>query len=160
MLNISSLLQWKTKILECSPNHWIPTWSESCSVMSDSLQPHGLYSPWSSPGQNSGVGSLSLLQDIVPTLGSNPCLPHCRRIIYQLSHKRNPRILEWVAYHFSSRSSWPRNWTGVSCIAGRFFTSWATREAYNGDGLCVVRPVSCDLPINSVIKDYFWKNKS
>ena len=39
------------------------------------------------------------------------------------------RILEWVAYHFSSGSSQPRNQTGVSCIAGRFFTSWAVREA-------------------------------
>ena len=50
--------------------------SESCSVVSDSLQPHGLYSPWNSPGQNTGVGSLSLLQGIFPTQGSNPGLPH------------------------------------------------------------------------------------
>ena len=91
---------------------------------------HGLYSLWSSPGQNTGVGSLSLLQGIFSTLGSNPCLPHCRQIIYQLSHERNPRIQEWVAYHFSSRSSWPRNWTRVSCIAGRFFVNWAIREAW------------------------------
>ena len=41
------------------------------------LQPHGLYSPWHSPGQNTGMGSLSLLQGIIPTQGSNPCLPHC-----------------------------------------------------------------------------------
>ena len=61
--------------------------SESLSVMSDSLQPHGLYCPWNSPGQNTGVGSLSLLQGIFPTQGSNPGLPHCRRILYQLSHK-------------------------------------------------------------------------
>ena len=40
--------------------------------MSDSLQPHGLYSPWNSPGQNTGVGGLSLLQRIFPTQGSNP----------------------------------------------------------------------------------------
>ena len=40
-----------------------------------------------------------------------------------------PRILEWVAYPFSRGSSQPRGWTGVSCIAGEFFTSWATREA-------------------------------
>ena len=49
-------------------------------------------------------------------------LPHCRRTLYQLSHKGNPRILEWVAYPFSNRSSWPRNRTGVCCIAGGFFT--------------------------------------
>ena len=43
-----------------------------------------------------------------------------RQILYQLSHKGSPRILEWVAYPFFSRSSWPRNQTGVSCIAGIF----------------------------------------
>ena len=59
----------------------------SRSVVSDSLWPHGLYSPWNSPGQNTGVGSLSLLQGIFPTQGSNPGLLHCRRILYQLSHK-------------------------------------------------------------------------
>ena len=63
--------------------------SESRSVVSDSFPPHGLYSPWNSPGQNTGVGSLSLLQGIFP----------------------------------------PRDWTQVSHIAGRFFTSWAIREA-------------------------------
>ena len=63
--------------------------SESRSVMSDSLWPRGLYNPWNSPGQNTGVGSLSLLQGIFPTWGS----------------------------------------TGVSCVAGGFFTSWATGEA-------------------------------
>ena len=39
------------------------------------------------------------------------------------------RILEWVAFPFSRGSSQPRDWTQVSCIVGRFFTSWATREA-------------------------------
>ena len=102
--------------------------SESCSVVSDSLRPHGLHSPWNSPGQNTGMGSLSLLQGIFPTQGSNPGLSHCRRILYQLSHKGSPRILEWVAYPFSSGSSWPRNWTGISCIAGWFFNNWAIRE--------------------------------
>ena len=95
---------------------------ESCSVVSNSLRPHGV-SPWNSPGQNTGVGSLSLLQRIFPTQGSNPGLPYCRRILYQLSHKGSPRILEWVAYPFSSRSSRSRNQTGASCITGRFFTN-------------------------------------
>jgi len=66
--------------------------------MSDSLLPHGLYSPWNSSGHNTGVGSLSLLQEIFPTQGSNPGLLHCRWILYQLSHRRSPRILQWVAY--------------------------------------------------------------
>ena len=67
-------------------------WRKSRSVVSDSLQPHGLYSPWNSPGQNTGVGSLSLLQEIFPTQGSNPGLSHCRQILYQLSHKGSLRI--------------------------------------------------------------------
>ena len=104
--------------------------SESCSVVSDPLRPHGLYSSWNSPGQNTGVGSLSLLQGIFPTQGLNSGFPHCRRILYQLSQKGNPRILKWVAYPFSSRCSQPRNQTGVSCIAGGFFTNWAIREAH------------------------------
>ena len=90
---------------------------ESHSVVSDSLRPHGLYSPWNSPGQNTGEGSLSLLQGIFPTQGSNSGLQHCGQILYQLSQK----ILERVAYPFSRESSQPRNRTGVSCIAGRFF---------------------------------------
>ena len=61
--------------------------SESHSVVSNSLQPLGLYSQWNSPGQNTGVGGLSLLQGIFPTQGSNPGLPRCRRILYQLSHR-------------------------------------------------------------------------
>ena len=60
--------------------------------MFDSLQPHGLYRPWNSPGQNTGVGSLSLLQGIFPTQGSNPGLPHRRWILYQLSHKGSPGV--------------------------------------------------------------------
>ena len=103
--------------------------SGSHSVVSDCLWRHGLCSPWNSPGQNTGVGNLSLLQRIFPTQGSNPGLPYCR-ILYQLSHKGSPRILERAAYAFSSGSSWPRNWTGVSCIAGGSFTSWAIREAW------------------------------
>ena len=90
--------------------------SESFSVMSDSLQPHGLYSYWNSSGQNTGVGSLSLLQGIFPTQGWNPGLPHCRWILYQLSHQESPRILEWAAYPFSSRSSQPRNRTGSAAL--------------------------------------------
>ena len=102
---------------------------ERCSVMSNFLRPYGLYSPWNSPGLNTGVDSHSLLQGIFPTQGSNPGLLHCRWILYQLSHQGSPRILDWVAYPFSSGSSWPRNLTRVSYIAGRFFTNWATREA-------------------------------
>ena len=128
--------------------------SESRSVVSDSLWPHGLYSLWNSPGQNTGVGSLSLLQRIFPTQGSNPGLPHCRRVLYQLSHKRNPRILEWVAYPFSRGSSQPKNRTGVSCIAGTFFTNWAIREVkwskVAQSCLTPCNPVDYSLPGSSV----------
>ena len=77
---------------------------------------------------------LSLLREIFPTQGSNPGLAHCRWILYQLSQQGNPRVLKWVACSFSSGSvvsgsSWPRNQTRVSCIADRFLTSWATKEA-------------------------------
>ena len=62
------------------------------SVVSNSLQHHGLYSPWNSPGQNTGVGGLCLLQEIFPTQGSNPGLPHCWQILYQLSYQGSPLI--------------------------------------------------------------------
>ena len=76
-----------------------------------------------SPGKNTGVGCHALLQGIFPTQELNPGLPHCRWILYHLSHQGSPRILEWVAYLFSRGSSPPRNQTEVSCIAEGFFTS-------------------------------------
>ena len=109
---------------------WYGGRSESHSVMSNSLRAHGLHSPWNSPGQNTGVGSLSLLQGIFPTQESNPGLLHYGWILYKLSHKGSPRILEWVAYPFVSRFSQIRNRTGVSCFAGGFCTSWAIRDSY------------------------------
>ena len=83
---------WEAPLLVLVMGNWDwsmdeVTWSESCSAVSNSLRPHGLYNPWNSPGQNTGVGSLFLLQGICPTQ--------------------------------------------VSCIAGRLFTSWATREAWS-----------------------------
>ena len=73
---------------------------------------HGLYNPWNSPGQNTGVGSHSLLQRNLSYQGLNPGLPHYRWILYELSHQWKSRILEWVTYHFSSRYSRPRNRVG------------------------------------------------
>ena len=66
--------------------------SESWSVVSDSLQHHELYSPWNSPGRNTGVGNLSLLQGIIPTQGLNLGHQHCRRILYQLSYQRSSNV--------------------------------------------------------------------
>ena len=64
--------------------------------MSNSLQPHELYSPWNSPGQNTGLGSLSLLQGIFPTQGLNPGLLYCRRILYELSHRGGHKAINWA----------------------------------------------------------------
>jgi len=98
--------------------------SERHSLLSDSLWPHGLYSPWNSPGQNTGVGlavpysggsSQPRNQTQVSRIAGR-FLPHCRQNLYQVSHKENPRILEWVAYPFSRGSSRPRNRTGSSAF--------------------------------------------
>ena len=115
------LIIWKWKLLRCV---------------------HIFATPWTiqfTPSHNPGVGSLSLLQQIFPTQESNPGLPHCRWILYPLSHKGSPRILEGVAYPFSNGSSQPRNWTRVSCIAGRFFTNWATRETNTPWGAALLK---------------------
>ena len=80
----------KTKL---SSTSLIVTVTQSCLALCGPMDLDS--SPWNSPGQDAGVGSLSLLQGIFPTQGSNPGLPHCRRIIYQLSYKGRPRILEW-----------------------------------------------------------------
>ena len=83
-------------------------------------------------GNNTGMGCHALLQKIFPTQRFNSGLLHCRWILYPLRHQWSPWILEWVPYPFSRASSQPRSRTRVSCIAGRFFTSWATREAQGG----------------------------
>ena len=78
--------------------------------MSDSLRHHGLYSPWNSLGQNTGVGRLSLLQDIFPTQELNSDLLHCRWILYQLSHKGSP---EYTKELYKKSSFDPDNYNGV-----------------------------------------------
>ena len=72
---------------------------ESRSVVSDSLWPHGLYSPSNSPGQNTGVGSLFLLQKIFPTQKLNWGILHCRWILYQLSYQGSP--FNWNIYIYT-----------------------------------------------------------
>ena len=76
------LVQWKPVFHKTGEVQW----SQSCSFISDSLQPPGLYSLWNSPGQNTGVCRCSLLQGIFPTQESNLHLLHCGHILYQLSH--------------------------------------------------------------------------
>ena len=73
---------------DCSWQKGVPaSESESHSVVSDSLRPHGLYGPWNSPGQNTGVGSLSLPQGTFPTYKSNWGLLHWSLILYQLKYQ-------------------------------------------------------------------------
>ena len=66
---------------------------------------------------------------IVKVKVTQSCPTLCNPIDYTVHGIHQARILAWVAYPFSRGSSWSRNWTGVSHIGGRFFTSWATREA-------------------------------
>ena len=96
--NSSSLLEYNcfTSVSFFCTATWISHESESHSVVSDSLWPHGLKStrllcPWNFPGRNTGVGSHSLLQGIFPTQRLNPGLPHCRWILYHLSSQENPK---------------------------------------------------------------------
>ena len=98
--------------------HYRLLWSEVKVTQSCLTLCNPMDCTWNSPAQNTGVGSLSLLQRIFPTQGSNPGLLHWRRILYQLSHKGSPRILEWVAFPFSRGSSQPRDRTQASRIAG------------------------------------------
>ena len=123
--------------LSCS--HWSLAWccpvlclvTQLCQTFCNPMDssPPGFSVHEDFPGKNTGVGCHALLQGIFPTQGSNPGLLRCRWILYPLSHYGHLRILERVSYPISSGSSWPRNWAGVSCIAGGFFTSWATRKA-------------------------------
>ena len=134
---IDSILQKRLSKQSTNCIHYtIQSESESRSCVSNSLWPNGLYTPWNSPGQNTGMGSLSLLQHIVPPQGLSTGLLHWRLILCQLSHKGSPRILEWVAYPFYRGSSQPRNPTSVSSITGRCFTNWVIRKTlYYPNGL-------------------------
>ena len=73
---------------ECESRHVADTRdvkvAQSCPTLCDTID---LYSPWDSPGQNTGVGNLFLLQGIFPTHGWNPGLPHYSQILYQLSYQ-------------------------------------------------------------------------
>ena len=131
-----------------SPMHESEKWKWSCSVVSDPQRPHGLQPtrllhPWDFPGKSTGVGCHCLLQNHLGdfafskitillkvkvksfSVKSHSLWPHD----YTVHGILQARILEWVAFSFSRGSSQPRDWTQVSHIAGRFFTSWDTREA-------------------------------
>ena len=104
--------------------------AQSCLILCNPMDYSWLLCPWDSPGKNTGVDCHAFLQGIIPTQGSSPGLLHCRWILYPLNHHRSPWILKLVAYSFSRGSSQTRNGTGLSWMAGRFFTCWATREGF------------------------------
>ena len=68
---------------------------------------------------------------IVNVKVAQPCPTLCNPMDYSVHENLQARILEWIAFPSSKGSSQPRDWTQVSCIAGSFFISWATREAQN-----------------------------
>ena len=105
--------------------------TQSCLTLCGPLDhsPPGASAHGDSPGKNTGVSGHALLQGILLTQGSNPGCPHCGQMLYCLSHQGTPRTLEWAACPFSRGSPRSRNQTWVSCLAGGFFTGWATREA-------------------------------
>ena len=95
----------------------------------------GLHSPWNSPGQNTGVGSLSLLQGIFLTQGSNPGLLNCKRILYQLSHQGSPRTLDWVRWPGGSQnnSRWSSRYihkllSYIYSFKLYFYSPWGCKE--------------------------------
>ena len=85
--------------------------AQFCLTLCDSVycSPPGFSVHGDSPGKNAGAGCHAPLQGILPIQGSDPGLPHCKQILYHLSHEGSPRILEWVVYPFSRESSQPRN---------------------------------------------------
>ena len=115
-------------VLSSVPNHWLKErrwkWLSHVQLLVTPWTVHGILQArileWIAFPFSRGIFRIQ---------GSNPVLPHCRWILYQLSHKGIPRTLEWVAYPFSKGSSGPKNSTGVSSIVGGFFTNWAIREA-------------------------------
>ena len=92
-------------------------WSESCSVVSNSLWPHGLCSPWNSPGRNTGVGSLSLHEGIFPTQDPNTGLLHCRQILSWLSHQGLLGIHSYVDGYMLCLGF---------CACGGYYREWRT----------------------------------
>ena len=94
---MEQLTHWlQSSIFERRLYEWISSVQFSRSVVSDSLRPHGLqpttfHHLWDFPGKNTGVGCHFLFQEIFPTQGLNPGLPHCRQTLYPLSHQRSPR---------------------------------------------------------------------
>ena len=114
----------------------------SHSVMSDSLQPHGLYlarllCPRNSPGKNTGVGCHSLFQGIFTTQGSNPGLLHCRQILYCLSHQGSPRSLPRALYVLETQETLEFQRNVCLCESGELRTLSPERQGQTTVGSLV-----------------------
>ena len=96
---------WESVLSSVFPCAVLCLAAQSCWTLCDPMDCSSPGSPvhGDSLGKNTGVGCHSLLQEIFQTQGSNPGVPHCRRILYCLTHQGSPWILKWVAYPFSSR---------------------------------------------------------
>ena len=118
-----NFIQWEWGNYWSVKTKWL---IQSCgirSVVSNSLRCPGLYSPWNSLGQNTGVGSLSLLQGIFLTQGSNLGLPHWRQILYQLSHSGS-----WYGLDDCKKLLWHQSekiWGGWGNTTSVVSKSWA-----------------------------------
>ena len=136
---LSLLLHWLDHALHSWSGEKLHRWEivfYVCALLSHSGWP--FVTPWTAAHQaplSMGILQARTLEWVAVPFsrdqpqGSNPGLLHCRWILYCLNHQVSPRILEWVAYPFPRGSSWPSDWTWVSCIVGKFFTIWTTREA-------------------------------
>ena len=131
--------------------------SESRSVVSDPLRLQGPKSPWNSPSQKTGVGTLSLLQGIFPTQRLNPGLLHYRWILYQLSHKGGPRILE-----LSSLSLLQQIFPAQELNQGLLHCRWILYQlSYQGSiwaplFLLALRHLDFRLLASITVKQYFY----
>ena len=96
--------------------------TQSCPTLCDPMD--CIYSPWNSPGQNTGVGNLSLLQGIFPTQGSNPGLPHCRQIPYQLSHQGSPAKRVWLLIRKRTNNRLLTFHLALICITPQLGLGW------------------------------------
>ena len=120
-------------------------WSGSCSVVSDSLQPSGLYSPWNSPIQNTGMCSLLLLQGIFPTQGLNLGLPHFIAGRFFTGWATREAQEHWSRSPISSRSSRPRNQTGGNFYIQNWINNKVLLYSISFPGSAVVE----NLPANT-----------
>ena len=133
---VTLVISWLCTLWKCD--------SESHSVVPNSLQPHGLYSPWNSPGQNTGMGSFSLLQWVFPTQGLNLSLPHCGRILYQPSHQGSPQGQLARCWQMGPSTRW---------------FHWNSTSQSVGSNSCVSES-PCILLKHIILKFYSWSAES